>query len=337
MEGGKMKLNFNYLENVTDVKRIDKLTDNEDMPTSFISMDNVFVVLFSDNNYTKLTDKSLKREFGEKYKTQNNIRGKYWSHISDIRMFEGLMGGYASLSPIPITFFQDMSKAFNNVTVKHYEKLMKYYKQYNKISMLLFQYSEIKRYIINKKSLWGSGVILFLFVIFIYLSYAIRKDFSFSLVILIVIIICILFIINILTNLYRCCHFYKLYKNELNKETSKLCKIIVEKKKYKVKVPIKSYDMEILSMPKSTNAVCVESDKYLLLFFSVHYLGIFQQVLNPFIFTTKNDYLVKDKKTTVIYDFEIIKTANKRIIYFPNEKLEIKSITLPRLTEILPP
>jgi hypothetical protein len=145
------------------------------------------------------------------------------------------------------------------------------------------------------------------------------------------IVICILFIINALTNVYRCWHFYKLYENYLNEQTAQLCKITVEKKGYKMKVPINSNDAEIHSMPKLTNAICIESNEYSLFFFSINYLGIFQEVLNPFILVkTNEEFYIKDKNVMVVKDFETIETVQNRIINFPKNRYQIVKVIIPR-------
>jgi hypothetical protein len=101
---------------------------------------NPYVVHNSTNEYVKLTDNSLKREFESAYVKERNIKGRYWSPIADMRAFEALMGLYASsINPfepygLPLSpTFQtpSMDDVLNTATIRHYENLIRYYKQYN--------------------------------------------------------------------------------------------------------------------------------------------------------------------------------------------------------------
>jgi hypothetical protein len=82
--------------------------------------------------------------------------------------------------------------------------------------------------------------------------------------------------------------------------------------------------------PKLINAIYLETDDFLLLFFSIGFWGIFQEVLNPFIFIkTSSEFYIKGKKVNIIRDFEIIETEQNKTIIFPN-KYEIKKVIIPR-------
>jgi len=73
-----------------------------------------------------------------------------------------------------------------------------------------------------------------------------------------------------------------------------LVKIVIEKESYKMQVPYKSYDATIHSFPKTTNVIYLETDDFLLFFFSIQYLVVFQLVLKPFIFIkTEKDFDIK--------------------------------------------
>jgi hypothetical protein len=128
-------------------------------------------------------------------------------------------------------------------------------------------------------------------------------------------------------NLYRCRLFYKFYENYFDKQTVQLRKIIVEKKDYQMKVV--GRETKVQSRPKLTNVVYFETDDFLLLFFSKQYLGLFQQVLKPFIFLKiKKTFNIKYKNIYIIQDFETVETEQNRIIVFPN-RYDIKKVIIP--------
>ena len=103
---------------------------------------NPYVVHNSTNEYIKLTDNSLKKEFDAVYRKERNIMGRYWSPISDMRGFEQLMGilvsGINPFSPpllfidLPLPFqTPGRQEVYNAATIRHYNNLNLYYKQYN--------------------------------------------------------------------------------------------------------------------------------------------------------------------------------------------------------------
>jgi hypothetical protein len=139
-----------------------------------------------------------------------------------------------------------------------------------------------------------------------------------------------LLIYNTFVNFCRCRYFYKIIKNELSEKTIKLCKILVEQKEYKIKVPNKSYDVEISSMQKTKNAICIESNEYMLLFFSLNYFGIFQEVINPFVFIKKiEEFNIKFRNINIIKDFEIIENEQNSIYSLHENKYGIKKLIIP--------
>jgi len=194
------------------------------------------------------------------------------------------------------------------------------------------QYLEVKRHIIDRKYFLGYSFIFFISFILGYLEY-ISTDINFTFSFLLgtaVFWLSIILIGIIVINIYRCRSFYNSFKNDLNGKTTQLYKIVIETKGYKMKVPYKSYDAEILSMPKSENTICIETDEYLLLFFSISFLGLFQEVLKPYIFLkTDKNFCMKDKKVNIVRDFETVETVQSRTIIFPN-KYGIKKVIIPR-------
>jgi len=94
-------------------------------------------------------------------------------------------------------------------------------------------------------------------------------------------------------------------------------------------VPYKSYDATVQPFPKQTNAICIETDDFLLLFLSIKYYGLFQLVLKPFIFIkTNKEFHLKDKSANFIRDFKMTEVEQNRVITFPN-KDGIKRLMIP--------
>lgn len=90
-----------------------------------------------------------------------------------------------------------------------------------------------------------------------------------------------------------------------------------------------SHNATIYSFPKSTNAVYLETDTMILLFFSIKHLGFFQQILNPFIFIkTDKELDLEYKNTRIIRNFKLIEKEGNRTIIFPN-KYGIKELIIP--------
>ena len=203
------------------------------------------------------------------------------------------------------------------------------------------QYSELKYHIIEKKYFLGFSIIIFSSIILGYLIFTGEEGISLFILrglffYLAIICFSITLIGYLVVNFHRChSFFYSFLVSELMKKTMQICEILIETKAYKMKVPYNSYDAKIHSKPKPTNAVCIETNEYLLLFFSLHYLGLFQEVLKPFIFLkTKNKFHIETKSVNIIRDFELITTEQNRTIIFPN-KHGIKKIIIPIETKNL--
>jgi hypothetical protein len=188
-------------------------------------------------------------------------------------------------------------------------------------------YSDIKRQIINKNFLWGYSIIIFISLIFgclIYVnksSISLNNDFYVRTILLIISFLClsVLSICYGLANLYRCQSFYKFYKNHLKEHNTHFRKIVIEKENYKMPMPNTPRNVTIRPAPKSTNAVYLETEEFLLLFFSIRYLGLVRQVLKPFIFIKNNkEFYAKGANINIIRDFETIETGENRILIFPN-------------------
>ena len=136
----------------------------------------------------------------------------------------------------------------------------------------------------------------------------------------------------ILINWYRCRKFYKIYKNSLKERGVHFHKIVVEKEIFKINSQYTSADATIHPYPKSTNAIYIETDNYLLLFFSVSFWRIFQEVLNPFIFVkTGKEFYTKCKNINIIQEFEMSQREQNIVINFSSNRYGIKKIIIPPL------
>ena len=196
------------------------------------------------------------------------------------------------------------------------------------------RYLEIKKHINDKNNYWYYGIIILMIMIFMILINFDIENYRFSRFTALDIAAPFLLIFSIRTiliNSNRSRFFFQSFKNEINNGTAKLSKIVIGVKSYKMRVPKNTYVSEIQPMPKSTNAICIETSEYLLLFFSITYLGIFQEVLKPFVLVkTDNSSFDRDKNVVVIKDFEIIETAQNRTINFPNDSYQVTKAILPK-------
>jgi len=193
-------------------------------------------------------------------------------------------------------------------------------------------YSEIKKYIINKQYYWICSAIILISLIFSYWNIDSNTfsllDFRNMVAVLLIFWLSILSIGCIVINICRCRNFSKFYNNYLNKYHVEFNIIEIEKEAFKVQAPYQSYNATLHPSPKSTNAIYIETDDFLLLFFSIQYMGIFQRILKPFIFIkTDKDFFIKDKNVNIIRDFEIVEAEEKRIITFLN-KYRIKKVMI---------
>ena len=200
--------------------------------------------------------------------------------------------------------------------------------------------SDIKRHIINKKYLWSYSIIISISFGYGYLIYINKimtsfwDDLSFRVIfpILIVLGLPILSMCCILTNSYRCQKFYKFYKDCLKEYNLHFHKIMVEREAFKVGGTYSFNDATIHPYSKSINAVSLETDNYLLLFFSVSFWGMFQEVLNPFIFVKPGkEFHAKYKNANIIQEFKMSQTEQNIVINFPANRSEIKKVIIPRL------
>jgi hypothetical protein len=102
---------------------------------------------------------------------------------------------------------------------------------------------------------------------------------------------------------------------------------MVEKEDYQMKVV--GRETKVRSRLKLTNVVYFETDEFLLLFFSKQYLGLFQQILKPFVFLKTNKaFNIKDKNVNIIRDFKTVETEQSKTIVFPN-RYDIKKVIIP--------
>jgi len=196
-------------------------------------------------------------------------------------------------------------------------------------------YSKIKKHIINKQYYWIYSASVLISLVFGYWN--IDSD-TFSLlnfrntvIVLLFFWLSVLSIGSTMINVCRCRNFSNLYSNYLNKYNPQFNKIEIEKESYKVQVPYQSYNAIVHPSPKPTNAICIETDDFLLLFLSIRYVALFQLVLKPFIFIkTDKDFYKKNRNANIIRDFKMLETERGRAIIFPN-KHGIKKIMIPEL------
>ena len=104
--------------------------------STIIKRNNEMLVVHNlTGNYTSLTDRSLKREFDKAYRSQNNIRGPFWSPVADMRHFEAFLRGFTleinPWPPFPIYLPQNLAEGLNISTIRHYDRLIEYYRRYN--------------------------------------------------------------------------------------------------------------------------------------------------------------------------------------------------------------
>jgi len=198
-------------------------------------------------------------------------------------------------------------------------------------------YSDIRRHIINKKYLWGNSMMIFISLGLGYLMYIdnitiyLNNFFSRGTpLILLILGLPILSARCILINWYRCRNFYKFYKDYLKEYSMHFYKIAVEKEAFKVGGTYSFNDATIHPSSKSINAVYLETDNYLLLFFSVSFWGMFQEVLNPFIFVKPGkEFYTKYKNVKIIREFKMSQVKQNIVIDISNNKNGIKKILIP--------
>ena len=106
---------------------------NSELPTTIGLGTEMFVAPFSTDNYTKLTDKSLKREFDTEYQSQREARGlmnNRLSPITDTRFLDAFVG-IAGPPPLLIPFTPSPQKVINQATANHSNKLIRSYTKFN--------------------------------------------------------------------------------------------------------------------------------------------------------------------------------------------------------------
>jgi len=187
-------------------------------------------------------------------------------------------------------------------------------------------YSAIKRHIIGKKKNWSFSLQTFLFLIFCYFIYLFRDIFlSFPLwIVLFILFISYLLAMGIsynFINLHRCKRFYKSCKTFFIENDVQFCRITVEKKDYKMQGINTTQEATIRPSPEPTNAVYLETDDFLLLFFSIQHFVFIKEVLKLYIFVKPDrDLCIKDKSVRIVRDFKITQTEQGKSIVFPNKQ-----------------
>ena len=177
---------------------------------------------------------------------------------------------------------------------------------------------EIRKILINKRYNVYYAIIFFVLLIGALLS-------------LLFFVLFALFVGNVLINFHRCRRFHQfIIKNNLPKDTIQSCKITIEKESYKLKPVYSSYDAKIQPRSRATNAICIETDDYFLVFFAVDFFRIFQEVLKPCVFIKPGkERCITDKNIEIIDDYKAIETEQDTVIDFPN-KHGIKKLIIPR-------
>lgn len=186
-------------------------------------------------------------------------------------------------------------------------------------------HSKVRNHIINKNYYWCYYIAIFISLVLVICSlYG-------SILSLLLFWLSIISIGCMLINYYKCRSFVKLYDNFLNCYSVQFCKVLIEQKSYKMPVPYKSYNATIQSPPRQTNVIYLETDDFLLLFFPIQYLEIFQFAVGPFIFIKPYKKLdVNTKRVNVVRIFEITEDQEYRTIVFPN-KYGISRIIIPQI------
>ena len=195
------------------------------------------------------------------------------------------------------------------------------------------QYSEIKRHIINKKYYWNYSICIITSLLLGYLCF---DNLNISLLSFrdIIFWLSIFWLLTmsigcIGLNLYRCRSFYKFYHNSLKEYNVQFIKIVIQNEDYKMQAFYQSKDATIRPFPKPANAIYIEENDFIMFFFSMHYVSLFQLVLKPIIFIkTEKELFIKDKNVNFIKKFDIIETEQNKTIIFPN-KNGIKKLIIP--------
>jgi len=104
---------------------------NAGLPTMIGLGTSLFVVPFSTNSYTNVTDRSLKREFDAKYQSQIKTIGRYMSPVDNsFNVLGGLVTTLAT--PLPLAPFTPSSQEImDRVKTNHNSTLLGYYTKYN--------------------------------------------------------------------------------------------------------------------------------------------------------------------------------------------------------------
>jgi len=185
-------------------------------------------------------------------------------------------------------------------------------------------YPEIRNHIIDKKYFWCYSIIFLLSFLLVFLLCLHKASISISfsrgnINALLILWLSLISIGSLLNNYYRCWSFYQFYNNSLQGYNAQFNKILIEKESYKMQVPSKSYNAIVQPFPKSANAVFLETDDLILLFFSIRYIEIIQFVPKPLIFIKPNkEYCISDKSVNLIRDFKIVETKEDKTIIFSN-------------------
>lgn len=197
-------------------------------------------------------------------------------------------------------------------------------------------YLKIRKHIIGKNKNWNFSVQALRFLIFCCFIYLFFRGILLSFPLWIILFI--FFISNLLImcisysfiNLHRCRKFYKSCESFLTESDVQFYKIMIEKKDYQIQVPNSSQSATIHSCPEPTNAVCVETNEFLLLFFSIRHFVFVKEVLKPYIFIkTDKDFCIKNKSVNIVRDFKITQTEQGKIVVFPN-KQGVNRIIIPK-------
>jgi len=184
-------------------------------------------------------------------------------------------------------------------------------------------YWKIVKHIISRRYYLYYGIVIIMSLILVFLS------FYTSILALLIFWLSVMSIGCVLVNMYRCRNFHQFYENSFKAYNAQFIRVVIEKEDYKMQVPYKSYNATVRPLPKSTNAIYIETDNLLIFFSSIQHLGIFQLVLKPFVFIKLNKGVdIRDNNVHVVQNIEVVETREGRTIIFPN-KHDIKKIMIP--------
>ena len=105
-------------------------------PLNYNSSTSFLVVSKRTNGYVDILDSQLQKDFDIQYKKEYNIKTKYWSPSSDLRLLSAILSGYASaVTPNPVsllrpeTIMKDMKMGWQDAEELLKNKRYRMYKE----------------------------------------------------------------------------------------------------------------------------------------------------------------------------------------------------------------